>query len=187
MCILEGRICLHLCKLLRTHSWMAVHAHAHIHTVHLLLLLLLLLLLGLLRCHYLPLTSQVLLLLHHQLGVAGHCLLHLMMLLHHVGLGVEVAHGHGVCTGRAHGLLRHHATTRAGTHTRRHVLLAGLHTHHSWLTHVRSTRARDTRHLHRLAHMLSIRRHSWMTVGHTWLHARRVRRKRHALHHNGCK
>lgn len=50
---------------------MAVHAHAHIHTVHLLLLLLLLLL-GLLRCHYLPLTSQVLLLLHHQLGVASH-------------------------------------------------------------------------------------------------------------------
>lgn len=96
-----------------------------------------------------------------------------------------MAHGHSVCTGTAHGLLRHHATTRAGTHTRRHVLLAGLHTHHSWLTHVRSTRTRDTRHLHRLAHVLSIGRHSWMTVGHTWLHARRVRRERHALHHNG--
>jgi hypothetical protein len=50
---------------------MAVHTHAHTHTIHLLLLLLLLLL-GLLRCHHLSLTSQVLLLLHHQLGVVGH-------------------------------------------------------------------------------------------------------------------
>ena len=114
------------------------------------------------------------------------CLLHLLVvLLHHVGLGVEMAHGHGVCTGTAHGLLRHHATTRAGTHTGRHVLLAGLHAHHSRLAHVRSTGTRDTRHLHRLAHVLGVRRHSWVTVGYALLHARRVRRKGHALHHNG--
>jgi hypothetical protein len=79
LCLLEGGICLHLGELLGAHAWMTVHAHAHTHAVHLLLLLLsllllllLLLLLSLLRCHHLPLTSHVLLLLHHQLGIAGH-------------------------------------------------------------------------------------------------------------------
>jgi hypothetical protein len=76
--LLEGGICLHLGELLRAHAWMAVHAHAHTHAVHLLLLLSLLLLLlsllllSLLRCHHLPLTSHVLLLLHHQLGITSH-------------------------------------------------------------------------------------------------------------------
>jgi len=192
LCLLEGGICLHLGELLRAHTRMAVHAHAHTHTVHLLLLLslllllLLLLLLSLLRCHHLPLTSYVLLLLHHQLRIAGHCLLHLLvMLLHHVGLRVEMAHGHGVRTGTAHGLLGHHTTTRARTHTGRHILLAGLHAHHGRLTHVRSARTRDSRHLHRLAHVLGVRRHSRMAMGYALLHARRVGRKGHALHHNG--
>ena len=75
LCLLEGGICLHLGELLGAHARMAIHAHSHTHAVHLLLLLclLLLLLLSLLRCHHLSLTSHVLLLLHHQLGIVGHC------------------------------------------------------------------------------------------------------------------
>lgn len=88
-----------------------------------------------------------------------------------------MSNGLGVCHPSSHALTahvrlhRHASSWMMSSHASRyHTVRARLHTHHAHLL----GRARNTwMHLHRLAHMLTLRRHPWVTVSHAWVSASR--------------
>lgn len=112
---------LQLCELLR------IYAHLRPGVVLLILQLLL---------HHLLSLSQhdlLLLLLSDVLWIVDHLLLHLllMLLLHHAGLWVQMAHGHGIRCGTTHGLSRHSHNPSGALTAHGALHAAWLHTHQS--------------------------------------------------------
>jgi len=183
-----GRKCLavlHLRKLLRSDPLRMTWTTSDIHSVRLLLLLLLLLLCEQPLLHHLLLSY---LLLHGQLGILRHGLLHLLLLLllvHELGLWGQMTNGHGIGAWSTHALTQHtHRSSTLTTQTARHSSSARLHSHHCIsLRHMRITGPRDSRrHVHGLSHRLTpSRRHTWMSMLHSWWHSRWMRRE--SSHH----